>query len=870
MNMRRHLFALLALLLPVGGAAWADTVYYIYLADGTVEAYPEKYVRVAPAVDDAGTLTLQLTRGKQTWQSGEYLSWSNEAPELPEFTSFKFNNKFNPHLHQDVEAVLDGSSTISLTLNAIGKRLVPSFQLSDKTAVVFADGVQQESKVTRHRFDHDITYTVTYPGYVILTIDPETSGFVRVPFGREYTVHTDWLTDNADNVPRIDIDIDGGQTVTSKDYYLHARFRISGNGVYDDMEDSVWIKGRGNSSWGWPKKPYRLKFDSKVKPFGLTKGKSWVLLSNYQTGSMYANPIAMKIGQMAGAAATNHIVPVELYVNGKYSGSYQFSEKVGISNNSVDIDEQNGYLMELDSYYDEPYRFYSENYDLPVNIKAPDLDEMYGDDWYHLYDHYDSIVNDFKACEEAIYYKDADIEERLDVDACARFLLANDLVCNQEICHPKSTFLYKEDIASPDSKVVFGPLWDFDWAFGYEGSSSYCRASSNENLIRYFSGDGTGAYFFNDLMTIGIIKKYYYKVWTDFIEADGIAELQEFVQDYYNFAHVSFEHNATAWSDGRNYESAITTTQNWLQKRADHIYSNLTKYDLSDFDNDLQGDVNGDQEITVTDAALTFSYVMGQTAGDFNAARADLNYDDQVNITDVVLIVRKVLAGTSQVSPYRFRTPSADCRLAAAPFEVGVGESMIVPVTLAPVEDEDEELAISTMSNYRALQLDVVLPEGLTLAGIQPAEGLGGLSLSTSALDERTTRIVAIPNGSGTFTSDARLFTLTLRAEGVVAADRRFVTLSNGRLTSADGEEQRLCSRSVRFGQTTGIDAVAPEVLCVEGGERLVITAVDAQMVRVMATDGRLVQTISVEPGRSEYALPAGVYVVAGQKVIIR
>ena len=861
---------LAALLLLVGSAAWADTVYYIYLTDGTVEAFPEKYVRVAPAVDDAGTLTLQLTRGKQTWSVGEYVKWSTEGPDFPEFISFKFNNKFNPHLHQDVEAVLDGSSTISLTLNAIGKRLTPSFQLSDKAGVVYVDKVEQKSKVTRHRFDHDIVYTVTYPGYVMLTVDPETSGFIRVPFGREYTVHTEWLTDNGNNVPRIDIDIDGGQTVTSKDYYLHAQFRITGNGVYEDMVDSVWIKGRGNSSWGWPKKPYRLKFDSKVKPFGLTKGKSWVLLSNYQTGSMYSNPIAMKIGQMAGAASANHIVPVELYVNGSYSGSYQFTEKVGISNNSVDIDERNGYLIELDSYFDEPYRFRSSNYNLPVNIKSPDLDELYADNRYDLYSHYDSICNDFEAFEEAVFYKDADIEERLDVDACARFLLANDLVCNQETSHPKSTFLYKEDISSANSKVVFGPLWDFDWAYGYEASHNYCRGSSTESMIRYFGGsDGTGAYFFNDLMALGIIKKYYYKVWTDFIESDCVAELQEFVQDYYNFAHVSMEHNASMWSDGRSYDSAISITQNWLAKRAEHIYSNLTKYDISDMDGDLQGDVNGDQEITVTDAALTFDYVMGNATGDFDVAHADLNYDDQVNITDVVLIVRKVLSGASQASPYRFRTPSADSRLAAAPFEVGLGESISLPVALVPMED-DEALTDALPVGYRALQLDVVLPAGLTLVSIQPSDELVGLSLSTSVLNDHTTRIVAVPNSDATFGSDARLFTLTLRAEGVVAADKRFVSFSNGHLTSADGEEMRLCSRSVRFDQTTGIDVRKSETLLVEGGERLVITAVDVQTVEVFGTDGRLVQSVVVEPGRNEYALPAGVYVVAGQKVIIR
>jgi hypothetical protein len=43
------------------------------------------------------------------------------------------------------------------------------------------------------------------------------------------------------------------------------------------------IRGRGNSSWEWyPKKPYRIKLDTKHKILGLDKAKSWVLLANYR------------------------------------------------------------------------------------------------------------------------------------------------------------------------------------------------------------------------------------------------------------------------------------------------------------------------------------------------------------------------------------------------------------------------------------------------------------------------------------------------------------------------------------------------------------------------------------------------------------
>ena len=184
---------------------------------------------------------------------------------------------------------------------------------------------------------------------------------------RKVVVKTTFPTDAATSVPSIYINTEDGQIITSKKEYKNATIRIDGAGVYEDMaETAVQIRGRGNSSWTTPtsssnpKNPYRLKFDKKQKPLGMTKGKSWVLLANKQTGSMLTNAIGYRVAGMMGVVAANHVVPVDLYLNGEYRGSYNFTEKTGFSNNSVDIaDETNATFLELDSYYDETYKFKS-------------------------------------------------------------------------------------------------------------------------------------------------------------------------------------------------------------------------------------------------------------------------------------------------------------------------------------------------------------------------------------------------------------------------------------------------------------------------------------------------------------------------------
>ena len=127
------------------------------------------------------------------------------------------------------------------------------------------------------------------------------------PYGRDVSVNVEWPTDTA-RVPAIYIYTENGEFPADKETYLKAAIRIDGAGVFPDFNDSVNIRGRGNSSWAgqYGKSPYRLKFDDSKKPFGLTKGKSWVLLANKQTGSMLSNAVQF----------SNALFPIVVNVDG--------------------------------------------------------------------------------------------------------------------------------------------------------------------------------------------------------------------------------------------------------------------------------------------------------------------------------------------------------------------------------------------------------------------------------------------------------------------------------------------------------------------------------------------------------------------------
>ena len=519
-----------------------------------------------------GQLIIETNIGETfSYPMADVTAINEQAPtDFPTFDTFKFNNKYNDQLFKDAEGeIVD--DTVNVTVGAIGKRLTASFQLTAEDTYVYVNGELQESKVSRLRFDKDIYYLIAKQGSTILLPTADDTDYTMQPYGRFVKVHVDWLTDHAESVPCIYINTEDGQPVTSKEEYLNAEITINGMGVFPDMATTaVQIKGRGNSSWSWPKKPYRLKFEKKVAPLGMTKGKSWVLLANYQTGSLMANAIGMKAANLMETAAPNHIVPVELYMNGEYAGSYNFTEKLGFAGNSIDLDDESAAaLLELDSYYDEPegQKFRSVPYDLPINIKEPDFSE--GTSSLTL----ETVETAFNRFLLALY-EGKDVSEFVDVDQLARFLMVNELICNYEVYHPKSTFCYREDFLNDASKYIFGPVWDLDWAFGYEQGRNYFQNNTTSNYWLDMPAFEAREFVRDLRFCNSSLSETYQTLWESFMQ-DGLTELMEYAQDYYDYAHTSFEHNNERWGDNTNYEAQATTAANWLEQRANQIYEDI-------------------------------------------------------------------------------------------------------------------------------------------------------------------------------------------------------------------------------------------------------------------------------------------------------
>lgn len=172
----------------------------------------------------------------------------------------------------------------------------------------------------------------------------------------------------------------GGRAIPSKweDWLEDAHVKIYNADWSVDLDASTSIRGRGNSTWGYPKKPYALKLDSGAEVLGMPKRKRWVLLANWMDRTLLRNDVSFKLAALTSLAYTPRGEFVEVYINGRHNGNYYLCEHIKVDQNRVNIDEldqgevDGGYLLELDTYYDEVNKFKSEIRNLPYMFKDPD------------------------------------------------------------------------------------------------------------------------------------------------------------------------------------------------------------------------------------------------------------------------------------------------------------------------------------------------------------------------------------------------------------------------------------------------------------------------------------------------------------------
>lgn len=263
-------------------------------------------------------------------------------------------------------------------------------------------------------------------------------------------------------LPVVVLDTPDAAPIVSKEVWLEgATVTIYNPDGSIDYEGSLSVKGRGNSTWTqFPKKPYAMKLDSKGEILGMKKHKRWCLLANWMDRTLIRNAVAFEISRKTELAWTPSGKFVELILNGEHKGNYYLCEQVKVDENRVNITElkktsvEGGYLMEVDAWFDEAYKFRSPVHDVPWQFKDPDEVNQAQFDYMYAY---------VEAFERSLYddalFKARDYTNYIDCDSWVDWWLVNELAQNGDVNQPKSIYISKD----VGGKLVAGPVWDFDW-----------------------------------------------------------------------------------------------------------------------------------------------------------------------------------------------------------------------------------------------------------------------------------------------------------------------------------------------------------------------------------------------------------------------
>ena len=272
-------------------------------------------------------------------------------------------------------------------------------------------------------------------------------------------------------LPVLRIDTNGDAPILDRENYVPGTLRIEPNGSsYSPYTGTIGIRGRGNSTWTYSKKPYRVKLDSKASILGLPAERDWALLANAIDESQLRTYAAMTASEMTDLPYTPAVRHVEVVLNGQYNGIYVLTEHQEIGPDRVDITEMEdtdnsgvevtgGYRLEIDFRLEENNEpGFRTSRNVPLVIKDPDPATPEQKNYIR------GFVNSFEAALFGPNFTDPvnGYRKYLDVESFIDHYLVQELTRNQDV-YAASTFFTKE---RGDDLLRSGPVWDFDRSMG--------------------------------------------------------------------------------------------------------------------------------------------------------------------------------------------------------------------------------------------------------------------------------------------------------------------------------------------------------------------------------------------------------------------
>ena len=311
--------------------------------------------------------------------------------------------------------------------------------------------------------------------------------------------------------------------ITSKDDYVDTEIQLydktpgsTGEGWWNSAEQgTVEMRGRGNSTWILPKKPFRIKFPKKFSPIGLNhaKEKSWTLLAQDIYKSLIRTHIAFEYSKILYNPSESYhhekavlFTPASKYVNvyitgyytdastgvrsykdGEYLGVYQMSDQVEQAPGRIEVEDleasdgadptkiTGGYVIETDLHEGTHYSALKR---IKMSYKYPKDDDCDP----AQYEYITKFINEAERVLYSENFKDPvnGWRKYFDEKTLADFIIIKEFV--GDLDGYTSTYMYKRRGVD---KLFFGPIWDCDKGWDNDKRVPQWNYPPLENLMIY-------------------------------------------------------------------------------------------------------------------------------------------------------------------------------------------------------------------------------------------------------------------------------------------------------------------------------------------------------------------------------------------------
>ncbi len=354
--------------------------------------------------------------------------------------------------------------------------------------------------------------------------------------------------------------------------------------TFNAYSGEISIEVRGESSSEFPKRSYRfetiysldtIETDTNVALLGMPADDDWILFGPFHDKSQFRNKMILELGQRLGYYQPRSKF-CELIMNGEYLGLYRLSETIKQNAQRVNIarlreeeitgiDVTGGYIMRLDK-------------DVLNNVEVvyPKADRIQPEQTEYIYSFLDT-------CLSVIYSNDfmnPDIGFRkyMSDTSLADNLVINELTKNAD-AYLYSTYFYK-DRADRDNRIKFGPLWDYDLAFG---NSRFQQADLTYGWQFDINMRLPVNRLLQDVEFVELFQNRWHELRQGMLHNDSLFAMMDSMA---NYIQEPRERNYVVWPViseflffpnyiSQTYEEEIQNIKNWITERTQWIDDNI-------------------------------------------------------------------------------------------------------------------------------------------------------------------------------------------------------------------------------------------------------------------------------------------------------